>query len=113
MKIFLQHELRAAYAHARAGGQALHVCATQPFIRSGTPLCFRQSKQFAHYFDQNLDRLTATSRRLGVQVVLVEYPGLERQHVDLCGKPLRRAIAMAQEIIEQEKQALMPLDLGV
>ena len=93
MKRFEQRELRAAYAHAVTGGQALHVCDAKAFVRDDSPNCFKQSPQFAHLFDQDHPRLVRTARRFGVRVIKVEHPGTERQHIDLCGRPLARAIA--------------------
>ena len=91
MKIFQMEEVFEAYEHAKDGGQALHLHT----INQGHPL-FRRYPVIAHLFDQNLDRLILTAKRLGIRVVKVEYPGSHRQHVDLCGKPLERAVAMAQ-----------------
>lgn len=113
MKIFQQQEIRAAYAHAAAGGQALHVFSGAfAYMQARTPNCFKGRRQIAHLFDQDHERLLATVKRLGVRVVKVEHPGTHRQHVDLCGRPLDRAIALANEEIEQTKNTLLPLDLG-
>lgn len=112
MKIFLQREIREAYAHAAAGGQALHVCNSVGLVTTAAPAVFRRSSRFAHLFDQDYERLMATAKLLGVRVILPQDCGTHRQHVDLCGKPLLRAIDLAEEIQLQEKQALMPLDLG-
>lgn len=115
MKIFLEREIRAAYAHAAAGGQAIHVCETRRYVASSAPACFRRSAQFAHFFDQNHERLLETVRRLGVRVVVVEHAGTPRQHVDLCGRPLARAIEEAHRLEAQDKaaaaQVLLPLQL--
>lgn len=95
MKIFQQRELREAIAYAAAGGQALHVCSSAQFVTAAAPGCFKRSKQFAHLLDQNAVRLVKTAKRLGVRVVVVERSAEPRQHVDLCGKPLERAITQA------------------
>jgi len=42
-----------------------------------------------------LERLTATARQLGVRRIVVDQEKTEKQHVDLCGKVLERAIEMA------------------
>jgi hypothetical protein len=55
----------------------------------------RARRPWAHLFDQDADRCEATARRLGVRVVVVHGRGTEVQHVDLCGKPLARAMAEA------------------
>ena len=92
MKLFKYREIREAYAYVREGGQALHV---QPnsFAYKDIPICFKKSKQWGHLFDQDKERLVKTAKRLGVRVIKVENAGDEkRQHIDLCGKPLERAI---------------------
>jgi hypothetical protein len=52
-----------------------------------------RGEYIAHLFDQNLERLEKTARRLGINIVVIEKPGTDSQHVDLCGRPLRRALA--------------------
>ncbi len=83
-------ELRAALAHAADGGQAVHLH-TIIGDRSAAPRCFVQA------VDRGELRLVATVRRLGVRVVVVERGGTDRQHVDLCGAPLRKAIAAGEK----------------
>jgi hypothetical protein len=92
MKYFEQRELKAAFLFAEHGGQALHLCRTAQFVTKDSPNCFKKGRQFAHLIDHDVDRLMATARRLGVRVVKVERGGKVGQHVDLCGKPLERAI---------------------
>lgn len=94
MKIFLQREILAAYQHARAGGQALHLCSAS-FCGPNAPQVFRSGSQFAHLFDQDLDRLIRTVRMLGVRKIVPQHVGTDRQHVDLCRGPLDRAIDRA------------------
>jgi hypothetical protein len=96
VKFFEQRELKAAFLHAEQGGQALHLCRSAQFVGPSAPACFKRSKQFAHLIDHDVDRLMATARRLGVRVVKVERGGRPGQHVDLCGKPLERAITEAK-----------------
>lgn len=99
MRIYKQNEVEEAKAHALAGGQALHL---HRIIgdRSKAPTCFthavERGEQIAHLFDQDEERLRRTVKRLGVNRVVVEHAGTPRQHVDLCGKPLQKAIAEAQ-----------------
>lgn len=97
MKVFQQNELLAAYAFAKEGGQALHLMAGSfAYLRKDTPACFKGRRQLAHLFDQDRKRLEATARKLGVRKILVERAGdPRRQHIDLCGKPLERALALA------------------
>ena len=96
MTVFRQRQLPAAYAHAAQGGQALHLLAGSfAYLRRDTPRCFRGHRQIAHLFDQDKERLIATARRLGVRVIRVEREATHRQHIDLCGQPLERAIAEA------------------
>lgn len=123
MKAFLQREIREAYAHAAAGGQALHICDSAGLVTSAAPGCFQRSEQFAHLFDQNYERLIATAKRCGVRVIRPQYCGTHRQHIDLCGGPLNKAIKHANGLLRREKekagagelelaQSLLPLDLG-
>jgi hypothetical protein len=99
MKHFIQREIREAIAYAKAGGQALH---THRIIvdRSKAPSCFKRDvdagRDIAHLFDQDVKRLTATVRRLGVKIVVVENEGRRGQHVDLCGQPLERALKLCE-----------------
>jgi hypothetical protein len=93
MKLFQQRELKDAYLFAESGGQALHLCKSASFVTSAAPNCFKRSTHLAHLIDYDIDRLMATARRLGVRVVKVERPNKSGQHVDLCDKPLDRAIA--------------------
>lgn len=114
MKRFEQHQLREAYAHAEAGGQALHICNTRSLgihQKADVPRCFRESEQFAHLFDQDRERLVRTARWLGVKSVYVDRPGTLGQHIDLCGFPLRKAIEKARHQTKQDKQAELFADV--
>jgi hypothetical protein len=91
MRHFTTKQLLAAYAHAQSGGQALHL---HP-LTAGHPY-FRRYPEAGHLFDQNLERLILTAKRLGVRIVKVEHLGTHKQHVDLCGQPLARAKALAE-----------------
>lgn len=100
MRKFACLEIDEVLAHAAAGGQALHL---HRIIvnRSKAPRCFvaavDRGEDIAHLFDLDRDRLVETARRLGVRVVYVDRDGTARQHVDLCGAPLRKALAMCEE----------------
>jgi len=84
--------VREAVRWAAAGGQALH---THPFIPCGAPrpfaLAAARGQGAGHLFDWDAGRLTHAARRLGVRIRLVEHADTARQHVDLCGRPLRDA----------------------
>ncbi len=96
MKLFEQRELHQALEHVRQGGQSLH---RHRMLSANAPACFvrdvRAGKAIGHLFDQDIDRLYRTVRDLGVRQVLIEHPGEPRQHVDLCGLPMKKAVAMA------------------
>jgi len=96
---FATHEILAAHAYAAKGGQALHVWEGTHWPGS-SPACFRVSHQWGHLIDADEERLIATARRLGVRKIHVSKPGRQGQHIDLCGAPLRKAIA---EAIEKEE----------
>jgi hypothetical protein len=62
------------------------------------PACFR-GKDFAKLYDNDKERLIKTARRLGVRVIVVDcedQPG--RQHVDLVGGPMRKAVNAADHL---------------
>ena len=86
--------VREAQQYALDGGQALH---TYPALDIPTaPAVFKRHSTWAHLFDQDKARLTRTARGLGVRVVVVHRAGQRGQHVDLCGKPLERALAFTR-----------------
>lgn len=64
------------------------------YMRRDTPRCFKGRHTIAHLFDQNRERLVATALHLGVRVIRVERQDSPGQHIDLCGSPLDRAIAI-------------------
>ena len=110
MKSFTTYEIEEAIAYAASGGQALHL---HQFIVNWdkAPSCFvrevKAGRDIAHLFDQDYARLIKTCRQLGVKVILVEREGTERQHIDLCGVPLRKAVAMAEA--DQKEQGLLAM----
>ena len=100
-RIFAAAEVGEAVAFAADGGQALHLHSIIP-DRGRAPACFvrevDRGGQIAHLFDRDRSRLVRTVRALGVRVVVVvEREGTARQHVDLCGGPLRKARALFRE----------------
>lgn len=68
--------------------------------RQKAPRCFvaavDRGEDIAHLFDLDKLRLKATARRLGVRVVMIDREDTLRQHVDLVGQPLRRALALCE-----------------
>ena len=87
IQVFAMREIQAAIEHSAQGGQSLHV---HPFTQGGHKL-FKRYTEAAHLFDQDVERLKKTARKLGVRVIKVEKEGTPSQHIDLCGKPLERA----------------------
>lgn len=84
---FDERSLKAAIAHAAAGGQALHLMRGHfAYMRASTPKCFHGRNVIAHLFDQSLPRLVATAKRLGVRIIKVERESTP-------GQPLERALA--------------------
>jgi hypothetical protein len=98
VKVFTCLEIDEALAHAAGGGQALHLHRIIP-DRKAASRCFvaavDRGEDIAHLFDLDRGRLVATAKRLGVKVVYVDRDGTDRQHIDLCGGPLRKAKALA------------------
>ncbi len=95
MKFFEWLEVEEAIAYALDGGEALH---NNPIAKHmpKAPGCFKRSANAAHLFDQDTKRLRATAKRLGVRVVYIDKEGTKHQHLDLCGKPLERALLMCK-----------------
>ena len=95
MRRFYQSQIRAALAHAQAGGQALHTHRIIPDPRRA-PRCFteavRRGDSIGHLFDTDADRLEATARQLGIGWAPIQRRGRRGQHIDLCGRALARAI---------------------
>lgn len=99
MKRFATRELKAAYLYAEGGGQALHVISgTYAYLRPGAPAVFKNRTQIAHLIDYNTERLIQTARSLGVRVIKVERAQRTGQHIDLCGRPLARALERCREL---------------
>ena len=101
MRLFAHGQIREAKAHAAAGGQALHLWNPGQGGWPGAPAVFNraagQGKPWGHLFDHNRLRLVRTARQLGVRIVVVANQGEPGQHVDLCGRPLQKAIAEASK----------------
>lgn len=95
---FRAEVISAAYKHADAGGQALHVWDPGPNGWPGAPACFMRTRPWGHLIDADEERLTKTAKKFGVRVVVIGRPGRRGQHVDLCGKPLEKAIASCGEL---------------
>lgn len=106
IKRFEERELREAIAFAKEGGQALHV---HSLNQNGHRL-FRRYPKIAHLFDQDRVRLVATARELGVRVIVVDHPGTDKQHIDLCGKPFNLALSACAPM-DEHGQAQMSMDI--
>lgn len=92
------HEaMRGAMECVARGGTALHVYPATPGVYKGAPRCFEQAKVWAHLLDDDAERLAATARRLGVRRIHVSRRGIKGQHIDMCGKPLERAMREGEE----------------
>ena len=87
-------DFKQAVADAANGGQALF---THNWGMATGSKCFHGAKVIGKLFDQNARRLEETARALGVRRVKIDRRDHPWQHVDLVGKPLERAIAMASE----------------
>lgn len=92
MKIFKQNEIVEAIAYSKSGGQALHL---HRFANPKTaPKCFVRAiasgEDIAHLLDQDRDRLITLAKSVGVKVLYIDKEGSDRQHIDVCGKPLEK-----------------------
>ena len=88
MRRFKNRDVKKALAYVASGMQALH--------GSVMRVSGKRRVQWAHLMDNDLDRLIATAKRLGVRRVVVERMNERGQHIDLCGGPLKRAFAEAK-----------------
>lgn len=96
MKLFSEKELFEAYEYAEQGGQALHLF-WSPGVYPGAPKVFKKHKIAGHLFDRDRERLINTARKLGVRVIKVSHEGTKKQHIDLCGKPLQKAVDKSEK----------------
>lgn len=96
MKQFTEMDLQGAVACAKSGNQALHLFNVIPYSRKASK-CFQKKKTAGHLIDHNIGRLVQTAKSLGVRVIKVDRQGTDKQHIDLCGKPLERAILICEE----------------
>lgn len=92
MKLFRRNQTREAIRFSKEGGQSL-----QPFIKTlvfcgGRGDFFKHPQRAARLFDQNTARLITTIRKFGINTIHVHLVGTDKQHVDLTGKPLERAM---------------------
>ena len=101
MKLFEEREIFKAYRHSVEGGQALHLF-SWPGASPGAPLCFKKSKQGGHLLDMDKYRLIETARGLGVRIIKIGREGTKKQHVDLCGRPLQKAIKQCKAKGDEE-----------
>lgn len=91
-----KEELKAAKAYAGGGGQALLVIPHGCPVGPRTPMCFRNAREYGYLFDQDPLRLSRTVQALGVSKLEIDHLGEPSQHVNLCGRPLLRAVARCQ-----------------
>jgi hypothetical protein len=94
MKLFQEKEIFKAYTFASSGGQALHLFEFAG-IWPGSPVCFKCSRFAAHLIDYDITRLKLTASELGVKKIIVSRVGQRGQHIDLCGRPLQKALGLA------------------
>jgi hypothetical protein len=98
--VFATLEVLEAVAHAKAGGQSLHLHRIIP-DRDRAPRCFVQAvdrgEPIAHLFDLDEVRLLATAKKCGVRVLYIDRRGTDRAHIDLCSGPLRNAYRLLAE----------------
>lgn len=94
---------RAAKAAVAAGEIVLHVYKPPSRGWPGAPAVFNREalagRPWAHLMAHDRAKLESLARQFGVRRVVVHGQG-ERMHVDLCGKPLERAIAEAAKVAD-------------
>ncbi len=95
VKMFEERQIFEAYKFAESGGVALHLF-RDPGIHPRAPAVFKKSREAAHLLDQDRERLVDTAKSFGVRKIKVDHIGTKKQHIDLCGRPLRQAIKFAE-----------------
>lgn len=100
IKLFSQNELRGAAEHSEAGGIALHVWEPPEAFRRLSHPTFRRASLWGHLFCKDSVELVRLAKRFGVRKVYIHRQRVRAQHVDLCGKPLERAIEAAKVMDE-------------
>jgi len=104
MKVFRCEELREATAYALAGEVAIHL---HSIVFPQSPGCFKrdvnQGYPIAHVFGQDVEVLKRLARKCGVKKVFIHHPNSNRQHVDMCGAPLRALMLEAGDNIENHR----------
>lgn len=95
-RVYTLKEMHEAmnWATAEDGNVGLHLHA---ICRTTSPLCFRRAiergEHIAHVFCQSYACLQRIGYFLGVSKIVIEYPGSVRQHLDLCGRPLKNYLS--------------------
>jgi len=102
MKLFQTKQVTAAINYGASGGLVLHMM-PPGFAKAfpGAPKALTEAPgkpgrpgQFAHLICSDLEKLEKAARRLGVKNIVVHHLHGRGQHIDLFGKPLRKAILM-------------------
>ena len=86
-------DLKKAIADAIAGKQSLF---THVWGLNVGPPCFHGAQIIGKLFDQDTCRLLKTARAIGMSKVKIDRQGTPKQHIDLVGEELNRALALAK-----------------
>lgn len=97
MKTFTQREFKQAISYSMSGGVATHL---HMIVFPKSPKCFKKDVKagvpIAHVFCQDAELLETIALKCGVHQVVIEHKGTSRQHVDMCGLPLKRLLKELQ-----------------
>lgn len=96
MKVFTQMELNEALKfveEGRAKDPQIWCVHLHYIVFPKSPYCFRRDVKeglpIAHIFGADAETLTKLARMNGVRRVVLEREGTKRQHIDMCGAPLK------------------------
>jgi len=89
-----RRDLKKAIADSVAGGQALF---THLWTTVTGPDAYKGTKLVGKLFDQDRERLITAAQDFGETVIVVHRLGTPKQHIDLVGGPLERAIKSSNE----------------
>lgn len=105
MKVFVQSDLHAAMTYARHGGLAIHL---HFIVFADSPQCFKRDVAaglpIAHVFHSDSEFLRRLAKSIGINKVYIDREGSTRQHLDVCGTPLQRLLAMAGEDVKSYRR---------
>lgn len=106
MRVYGAWDVEEAVEYAKTGEIAIHL---HRIIGPTAPGCFKRDiavgLPIAHVFGCDELQLRVIAKRCGVRVVVIDRPGTDRQHIDMCGAPLRKLLAEVGVNIDDHRRS--------